>query len=153
MKTLKFALFVAMITGVMAFVRPSSGSCADLSAVPFPSATVACFFEGFICTKDQCICTGPLTDATVEFVKAKENESGKGNLNCRGHIPKSEAPPHEITCQGPADGVCSLTGFPGLGGFGAVSGRPSASTQDWKEVIKRSGKVTLHCQDLEPLAS
>jgi hypothetical protein len=152
MKTLKFALFVTMIVGVMALVKPSPGSCTDPTSLAVPSATVACFFEGFSCTKDQCVCTGTLT-ATVEFVKAKENESGKGDLHCRGHIPKSDAPPHEITCQGPADGVCTITGVSGLGGFGAISGQPSGFSQDWKEVIKPSGKVSLHCHDLEPLTS
>jgi hypothetical protein len=101
--------------------------------------------------KDECVCSGTLSTATVKFIKAKENQSGKENLVCKGEIPPTEAPPHKIICQGPVDGVCTLSGVEG--GFGAVSDHAVANTRKWEEVIKKSGKVTLQCHDLEPLGS
>jgi hypothetical protein len=154
MKSLRFGLFVMMVVGGLAFVRPAFVSYAapTVGPPPPPSAAAACYFLGFSCTTGgTCTCgTGPLSNATVNSVSAKETPSGTENLDCTGDLPPSAAPPHAVICRGPANGVCTLRGFPGQAGNGAVSGHTFATTADWQEVISPSGQISLHCHNLEP---
>jgi hypothetical protein len=149
MRTLRFTLFVTMVAAGLAFARPTVGFCGPTSPPPPPSATAACYFFGFSCTGSTCTCVGTLSAATVESVDVKENPRGREDLVCKGDIPENAAPKHAVKCEGPADGICMLTGLP----HGGVSGHIHVFTQDWQEVITRSGHVTLRCHDLEPLGS
>jgi hypothetical protein len=155
MRTLRFALFVTMVAAGLALVTPAVGFCCGASPPPPPSGTAACYFFGFSCTSAGiCTCgSSTLLTATVESVNARENETGTEDLDCTGDIPASAAPKQAVICQGPANGMCTLTGFPGQGGKGAVSGHHFVFTPDWQQVISPSGQVTLHCHNLQPLGS
>lgn len=160
--SLGFALLLAVVAGLLA----SDSSAFDGGAVlpPPPSAIAACFFQGFTCTSSGACSCAPGTElyATVESISARESESGKEQLDCTGNIEATAPHPSQaVICQGPANGICTLTGVARLGGVtvgdasladGAVSGHPFVHTFDWMEVISPSGQVTLHCRNLEPFA-
>jgi hypothetical protein len=161
--SLGFALLLAVVAGLLASDRPALAvsPIGPVLASP-PSASAACFFQGFTCTgSGKCSCTpGSELYATVESISARETESGKEQLDCTGDIPATAPHPTQaVICQGPANGLCTLSGIATVGGVtvgdasladGAVSGHPFVSTTDWMEVIAPSGQVTLHCRDLQP---
>jgi hypothetical protein len=159
--SLGFALLLAVVAGLLASDRPALGTDGIVPQLaPPPSATAACFFQGFTCTPSGCSCTpGSELYATVESISAKETESGKEQLDCTGDIAASAPHPSQaVICQGPANGVCTLSGVARVGvaigdaslADGAVSGHPFVHTTNWMEVIAPSGQVTLHCRDLQP---
>jgi hypothetical protein len=161
--SLGFALLLAVVAGLLASDRPALGFDGGVPLLaPPPSAIAACFFQGFTCTPSgKCSCApGVELYATVESISARESESGKEQLDCTGDIPATAPHPTQaVICQGPANGVCTLSGVARLGGVvtgdasladGAVSGHPFVRTTDWMEVIAPSGQVTLHCRDLQP---
>jgi hypothetical protein len=152
--SLGFASLLAVVAGLLASDRPAL-AIVPIVLPPPPSATAACVFQGFTCTGSTCTCGGTLLGVTVESISASESESGKEQLDCTGDIAASAPhPPQAVICQGPANGVCRLSGVsvldPPLLGNGAVSGHDSVETTDWMEVIAPSGQVTLHCRNLQP---
>ena len=113
-------------------------------ARPVPRAAAACFFVGTCSTSGAvttCTCSGTL-DATAEALHVVESESGEETLHCLGNL-NGNAPDETTTCEGSSLGTpCTLDPATARG---AISGKRLVTTEDWHEVITKSGQVTLDC--------
>ena len=131
-----------MMIGAMAlvFARPASAH-----PITVPRAAAACFFIGTCTTASgvtTCTCSGTLK-ATAEALHVVEAQSGEETLHCLGDL-NGNAPDQTTICEGSSLSTPCIVDP--AGSVGAISGKHLVATQQWHEVITKSGQVTLDCK-------